>query len=153
MSQQPVIMVQVNEPQWMQDVLNCACQSAESCGGRIILIVMERVEHISDVGSNVGHLQFDEQERRMLQTYANTVAARGIGCDVELYQYWDMFGGIAEAAREMGATVVFAKLPRSRIPFWSASRFEVLRQHMAHAGQQLLDRGQNGTSGGDGGRD
>jgi hypothetical protein len=143
MSQQAIIMVQINEPQWMQEVLSTACTVAQECGGRIILVKMVRVAHESHLGNDHGPLQLDEQEQQLLQAYANAIAACGIECTLEFYRCWDLYGAIADAAREMGATVVFANHPRSRIPFWSASRFEVLRQHMAHSGQQLFDRVEN----------
>jgi hypothetical protein len=54
-----------------------------------------------------------------------------------MYQYCDLFSAIEEAASEFGATIVFARLPQSRIPFWSSSRFEVLRQHLEHKRQTL----------------
>jgi hypothetical protein len=149
MNNQLVIMVQVNEPKWMQSALNSAGALAHKSGGRVVLVKMVRVQHLSELSRPLACSQLDSQEQRALHAYAATLVDSGIECDLEIFHYWDMFGAIAEAARELGAKIVFAKLPPSKIPFWAASRFEVLRQHMAHCGQQLLDGAQNEEGAGD----
>jgi hypothetical protein len=140
MSEQPVIMVQIDDPQWTWQVLQSACSLARSCGGRIVLVKMVHVEHALYLGTSFGYLQLDERDTHSMQAYAAMVANHGLACDVKLFQYWDRFGAIRDAADAMGAAVVFAKPPHSMIPFWSDARFAVLRQHLAQQHLALYDR-------------
>lgn len=140
MNEQPVIMVQIDDPQWTWQVLHSACSLARKCSGRIVLVRMVRVEHLMYLGTSFGYLQLDGEDRGALQAYADTVADYGLACDVKFFQYCDRFGAIEDAADLMGASVVFAKPPRSLIPFWSDARFEVLRQHLAQHHLALYDK-------------
>jgi hypothetical protein len=139
MNEQLVIMVQIEDPQWTWQVLHSACALAHSCGGRIVLVKMVHVEHALYLGTTFGYLQLDERDTHIMQEYAATVADFGLACDVKLFQYWDRFGAIKDAADAMGAAVVFAKPPHSMIPFWSDARFAVLRQHLAQQHLALYD--------------
>jgi hypothetical protein len=63
----------------------------------------------------------------------------GVDCDIKIYQYWDLLRSINDAAGWLGASTVFARLPRSRF-FWNEARWEVLRQHLAHQSAELYDQ-------------
>jgi len=140
MQEQAAVLVLVGERQWTWDVLHNACVVARQRGGRVVLMQMVRVQHIAHLGAVVGCAPPDEYDLADLQAYADTAADYGLDYDVQTYQYYDAFGAIAEASSQAGASVVFARLPASIIPFWSECRFEVLRQRLAHQGIELHDR-------------
>jgi hypothetical protein len=131
MESQPVIMVQVAEPEWTWEVLHAACKLARSCGGGIELVHMVRAEHLSYLGSELGYLNLEEKDRHLLQTYADTVEDYGLACKLTMYQYCTMYEAIVGAADLVAADIVFAKLPKSRIPFWSDCQFEMLRVRLS----------------------
>ncbi len=140
MNEQPVIMVQINDPQWTWEVLHSACALARACDGRVSLVKMVRGRHDTYPSAKLGLLQLDEQDRHMLQAYADTVTDYGVACDIKFYPCCDLFGAIAGAADQVGAETVFAKLPHSMIPFWADARFEVLRQHLSHQRLALYNK-------------
>jgi hypothetical protein len=140
MNEQPVIMVQLDEPQWTWEVLDSACALAHSSSGRMVLVKMVQVKRFLYLGTKMGYLELEKQERQRLQAYTDWVANNGVPCAVEFFQYWDRFGAIADAASQMGASTVFARLPRSIIPFWSDARFEVLRQRLAQHDLALFNK-------------
>lgn len=139
MKSQPVIMVQVAEPEWTWEVLHAACKLARSCGGVIELVHMIRAEHISYLGSELGYLNLDEKDRHLLQIYADTVEDYGLTCGVTMYQYCSMYEAIVGASDLVAANVVFAKLPKSKIPFWSDCQFEMLRVRLARQDIDLFN--------------
>ena len=140
MHKQPVIMVQVDDQQWTQDVLHSACALARTQAGRIVLVQMVRVQHIAHLGTQFGNLGLEERQLHTLQECADTVADYGLDCELELFQYVDIYEATMEAAMQLGAKVVFARRPRSIIPFWAEARFEMLRQQLAHYHLELHDQ-------------
>jgi hypothetical protein len=131
MHEQPVIMVQVAEPSWTCDVLYAACKLARACSGTIELVLMVRAKHLSYLGSELGYLELNEEAEQSLQAYADTAEDYGITCGVTLYQYCTLYEAIVGAADLVRADVVFAKLPKSIIPFWSDCQFELLRVRLS----------------------
>lgn len=127
MDKRPVIMVQVDELQWTADVLHAACRLARSCEGEIALVDLVRVRRILYLGTEFGFMDLSDDDKRRLQAYVDTVEDYGLPYTVTLYQHCGLYDGIAGAAELVGAGVVFARLPKSAIPFWSDCQFELLR--------------------------
>ena len=140
MQEQPVILVQVSDPQWTWTALQSACALARRQGGRIVLLQMVRVQHIAHLGAALDSAPLTPQAGCDLQAYAAAAADSGVPCEVQAYQYYDLFGALCEAAAQMGAVAVFAKLPSSAIPFWSECRLELLRYRLARSGADLYDQ-------------
>jgi hypothetical protein len=138
MEDQPIIMVQIADATWTSEVVHSACALARSCSGRIALVQMIRVKHFAYLGTELGYFNYGEQDACNLQAYADTVEDYGVACDVQLYQYWNLFGAIVDAVELVGASVVFAKLPASIIPLWSDCEFELLRRRLARQHCELV---------------
>lgn len=139
MENQPVIMVQVAEPEWTLNVLHAACKLARSCGGTVEFVHMTCARHLSYLGSEMGYLDLDEKDKNLLQVYVDTVEDYGLTCGVTIYQYCTMYEAIIGAADQLAANVVFAKLPKSMIPFWSDCQFELLRVRLARQHVELFN--------------
>ena len=139
MNEQPVVMVQVADPEWTWAALQAACTLARNCGGCVALLHTVCVKHPSYLGTEMGYLDLGDQDVRSLRAYADMVASYGLGCDVTIFQAYSRFGCIAEAAEQVGAWYIYAKPPASRIPFWSASQFELLRVQLSRHNCELLD--------------
>ena len=140
MQEQPVILVQVSDPQWTWTALQSACALARRQGGRIVLLQMVRMQHIAHLGAALDSAPLTPQAICDLQAYAAAAADSGVPCEAQAYQYYDLFGALCEAAAQMGAVAVFAKLPSSALPFWSECRLELLRS--AGAGGQVGEQGE-----------
>ncbi len=139
MENQPVIMVQVAEAEWTWNVLHAACKLARSCGGTIEFVHMVCAKHLSYLGSEMGYLNLDEKAKNLLEIYTDTVEDYGLACGVTTYQYCTMYEAIIGAADLLAADVVFAKLPKSIIPFWSDCQFELLRVRLARQHVELFN--------------
>ena len=138
MENQPVIMVQVAEPKWTWDVLHAACKLARSCGGTVHLVHMVCVKHLCYLGTELGYLNLSDSDQHMLKAYVDTIDDYGLDCGLTVYQYSTMYEAIAGAAEQVGADIVFAKLPKSMIPLWSDCQFELLRVRMARQRVELF---------------
>jgi hypothetical protein len=138
MENQPVIMVQVADPAWTWDVLHAACKLARACGGVIELVHMVHARHLSYLGSELGYLELSSEDQQSLQVYADTAEDYGVTCGVTLYQYCTLYEAIVGAADMVAADIVFAKLPKSMIPFWSDCQFELLRVRLSRQHIELF---------------
>jgi hypothetical protein len=138
MENQPVIMVQVADPTWTWDVLHAACKLARASGGVVELVHMVHTQHLSYLGSELGYLELSNKDQQSLQVYADTVEDYGVTCGVKLYQYCTLYEAIVGAADMVAADIVFAKLPKSTIPFWSDCQFELLRVRLSRQHIELF---------------
>ena len=62
----------------------------------------------------------------------------GLPCGLTVYQYCSMYEAIIGAADQVAADIVFAKLPKSMIPFWSDCQFELLRVRLSRQHVELF---------------
>ena len=139
MVHRPVIMVQVDEPQWTAGVLHAACRLARACGGAVALVPLVRVRRLLYLGTEFGNLDLSDEDMRRLEACIDTVEDYGLPYSVTPYQHCGLYDGIADAADLVGAGIVFARLPHSAIPFWSGCRFELLRMRLARRRVELFD--------------
>jgi len=138
MENQPVIMVQVAEQEWTWDVLHAACKLARSCNGTVHLVHMVRVEHLLYLGTELGYLNLGDSDQRVLKAYVDTIDDYGLPCGLTVYQYCSMYEAIAGAAEQVAADIVFAKLPKSKIPLWNDCQFELLRVRLSRQHVELF---------------
>jgi len=135
----PVIMVQVDAPQWTADVLHAACRLARTCGGEVALVRLVRVRRLLYLGTEFGNLDLSDDDKRHLEACVDTVEDYGLPYSVTLYQHCDLCAAIADTAELVGAGVVFARLPHSSIPLWSDCQFELLRMRLSRRHVELLN--------------
>lgn len=138
MEDRPVIMVQVEDPQWTADVLHDACRLARNCGGEIALVHMVRVRSLLYLGTDFGYLDLSDEDKQRLAGYVETAEDYGLPHSVTLYQYSDLYEGIVDAVELVGACIAFGRLPKSTIPFWRECRFELLRNRLLHQHVELF---------------
>jgi len=141
MKDQPVIMVQVAEPQWTWDVLHAACKLARSCDGTVHLAHMVWAKHLCYLGTELGYLNLSDSDQHVLKAYVDTIEDYGLACGLTVYQYCSMYEAIAGAAEQVAADIVFARLPKSKIPFWSDCQFELLRVRLSRQRVELFRDG------------
>lgn len=125
--EQPVIMVQIADPVWTGEAIHSACMVARTCRGRLALVQMVRVQYLAYLGSELGYMGADEGDEDLVEACVAVAEEYNVPCIVHLYQYTSLPGAIAGAAAFVGARVVFANLPRQRIPFMRTLKLEALR--------------------------
>jgi hypothetical protein len=138
MQTEPVIMVQVADPEWTCRALDGACALARDCGGRIALVHTVQVKHLAYLGSAMGYMDFYEEDERRLQSYCDLIAASGIDCSVTLYQACNPLWAVVDIVELVDATYVYAKPQASLVPLWSACEFELLRVRLARQNCELV---------------
>lgn len=138
MNEQPVVMVQVADPEWTWTALHAACALAQKANGSIALVQTVSVKHPAYLGTAMGYLELKEHDLRNLRAYAGTVAGYGLHCDVMVFQAYSQMGCIVEAAERVGAWYVYAKPHGSRIPLWNACQLELLRMRLSRQNCELL---------------
>ena len=138
MENQPVIMVQVAEPEWTWDVLHAACKLARSCGGTVHLVHMVCAKHLAYLGTELGYINLNDGDQHVLRGYVDTIDDYGLPCRLTVYQYCSMYEAIAGAAEQVAADIVFARPPKSKIPFWSDCQFELLRVRLSRQQVELF---------------
>lgn len=119
MNAQPVIMVQVADPDWTLEAVHCACRTARQASMQIILMQMIPVQFTQWLGTEAGYVNFSHQERVRFAGYKNTIEDYGLDVDFRLFQYSTWVEGTTQAAAYASATIVFAKQPTSRLSFWA----------------------------------
>jgi hypothetical protein len=111
-------MVQVGTPKWTLAALHLACAVAHTNGYPLVLVKMVPVSHVGWLGTELGYQNFTESDRRLLRVYAETAEAYGVVPSAELYQYTILSDAIVDSAAYFDARIIFATLPRYKLPFW-----------------------------------
>ncbi len=121
------VMVQVAEPKWTLAALHLACAVARTNGYALVLVKMVPVSHVGWLGTELGYQNLTEADHRLLRDYAATAEAYGVVPSAELFQYAILSDAIVDAAAYFDARIIFATLPRYRLPLWR--RFLLWRLH------------------------
>jgi len=116
---QSVIMVQISNRAWTLAALHSACVLARKMSAKVALVEMIPVQHVSWLGTDLGYMNFTDAMRADFVEYQAVVEDYGIECTPVLFQYDSFADAVAQAAEYVGAKMVFAHIPDSRIPFWT----------------------------------
>ncbi len=135
----PIIMVQIADRPWTQDVLHRACALAREMNAGIALVKMVAVQHLSWLGTEFGSMNFTDQDRAEIRDYEATVEDYGVPCSFHIFQYATLIEAISEAADHVNARLVFAALPTSIIPYWPQFQRRRLARHLSRHGRELFD--------------
>ena len=146
METQPVIMVQIADRAWTQAALQSACKLALSLQAPIALVQMVPVQHPLFLGNQLGYLAVAPEDLRLLNDLEVAFANMGIESSLHLFQYVTLTGGIADAADLVAASIVFATLPLSLIPWWRSLQLEVMRWRLAQRGRWLISEPARGLA-------
>ncbi|MEO8613009.1 MAG: hypothetical protein ABI690_34265 [Chloroflexota bacterium] len=112
------IMVQVANKSWTMEALHLACAMARGGETSITLVRFMEVGHPSYLGTDMGKIAPNPQEHQELRDYQETAEDYGIELDVYSIQCLSVLDVVAQAANELEADVVFARIPASTLPYW-----------------------------------
>jgi hypothetical protein len=127
------IMVQVANKSWTMEALHLACAMARSGETSISLVRFMEVGHPSYLGTSMGSIAPTAQQYQELKDYQETSEDYGVELDVCSIQCLSALDVVAQAADELQADVVFARVPESSIPYWR--KFQVWNLERSLKGQ------------------
>ncbi len=131
------ILVQMTNQSWTLQALHLACALARNNGARIILLRLMPVQHLSYLGTEFGSTPLSRQEYTAWLKYVATAEYYGVEMVRQSMQCWSELDAIADAADYVDAQVVFASIPRSRIPYMDRLQHWRLQRRLVKANRQL----------------
>jgi hypothetical protein len=140
MDAQAVIMVQIDGHGWTSSVLHYACSEARQRSARIALVKMIPAQYHNAVLTDLGFLNFSDQDRDELAGYQRTIAEYGVEYSTHCYYYATLRSAIALAAEKVNAQLIFATIPKSRIPFWRRLQLQRLRRYFSRQQRELKEQ-------------
>jgi hypothetical protein len=133
------IIVTLGEPKWTLNAMHLACALARNTARDVLLLRMNPVTHPSYLGADVAPLNITSSERALIRDYAHTAEDYGVSVSLALVNYVDFVPGLAQAAENANADVIFATLPGSRIPYLRRMRLWNLRRQLKPRALYTLD--------------
>lgn len=125
------ILLQMSDAAWTQRVLHLACAMARTQGGEIVLVRFINVPHPSYLGTAFGNVPPTGDECQMLNECTVTAEDYGVVLSVRTMQCINTLDALVDAAEQLDADVVFAKLPQNRFPYQQAFQRWNLRRRLA----------------------
>ncbi len=139
MNTNTMIMVQIADQKWTMDALHRACRLGRTMPSHIALVKMIPVQYPGWLGTELGNRNFTEQDQREIINCEATLQDYHIEFSLTVFQYLEIDEAILQAANMLNASIVFATLPHSFIPFWRNLRLEVLRRRLGRNQHRLID--------------
>lgn len=139
------IMVQVADKKWTTEALHLACAMARNSNMSITLVRFMEVGHPGYLGTDMGYIAPTTQEYKDLQEYTATAEDYGVELDMSSIQCLSPLDVVAQAAEELAAEVVFARVPETSIPYWRKFQLWNLKRELKGQHCQLftLDQPEN----------
>lgn len=141
-----VIMVQIADGEWTMDALHRACRLGHTMPTHIALVKMIPVQHTSWLGTELGNRNYTERDLRDLINYEATIEDYGIEFSSTIFQYSELDEAILQAADTLNASIVFATLPKSVIPYWRNLQLHHLRRRLWRNQRMLVENLTSPTS-------
>lgn len=139
MAEKPTIMVQIADRAWTLDAVHAACRMGRRSPAVIALISMIPVQHTGWLGTEWGYMDFSKAAKHDLEDYQDTVLDYGLNYRMVQGQYVDFVDGLADAAEQLNAQIVFARFPNTLIPAWRRLQMWLLRCRFSKQQRQLIE--------------
>ncbi len=131
------LMIIVGDRAWTLAALHLACAMSRRGETEVLLLKMIPVRHPALLGTEAGFLNFGAEEVLALEEMVATAEDYSVAVNVHLFQYANYWPGIVDAAAQLGATAVIARIPPSTFPYWQAFHRWWLRHRLTRQ-QQLF---------------
>jgi hypothetical protein len=125
-----VIMVQIADREWTMDALHRACRLGHTMPTHIALVKMVPVQHVGWLGTELGNRNFSERGQQEIAGYEAIIEDYSIEYSSSVFQYSELDEAILQAADVLNASIVFATLPKSIIPYWRNLQLHHLRRRL-----------------------
>ncbi len=133
----PRLMIIVGDRAWTLAALHLACAMSRRGETEVLLLKMIPVRHPALLGTEAGFLDFGAEDAAALEEMVATAEDYGVSVNVHLFQYTNYWPGIVDAAAQVQATAVIARIPPPTFSYWQKYRRWWLRRRLARQ-QQLF---------------
>jgi hypothetical protein len=132
------ILVQVAEEKWTMEAMHLACALAHSTKAQVALLRLVQVRHPGYLGTYFGNRPPDKAEYQRLKEY--TATAEDYGAELTIYwmQCLSSLDALVEAADNLDATIVFACVIPTRLPFWRTFQVWNMKRRLMTNHRQLF---------------
>lgn len=122
------VMVQMSDERWTKEAVHLACALARKLNGRVVLLRLSPAIHPGLLGWGITPPSADEQRR--VTEYAEIAEDYGLEFCVQPMQFVSLDEALAQTVELLQATVLFANIPLSNIPFWRHFRLWNLKRQL-----------------------
>jgi hypothetical protein len=133
------ILVITGEHNWTQRALHLAGAMARESGAAVVILKMIRAAHLEYLGAGIRESLLSYAEFDALRSYVALVESYGAPAAVEYFEYVDYSGGVACAAEQLSAQIVFAPAPTGFMALFDPLRLWWLRRSLTCSLYSLCD--------------
>jgi hypothetical protein len=112
------VLVQIADVKWTIQALHLACAVARHDGMSVVLLRLIRVTTPSLLGSALNVPPLTDAEESAIMEYMRVAEAYGVEIELQPMHYESLSDAVAQAARELKAGAIFARLPRLGGRWW-----------------------------------
>jgi len=131
------VLVQMADQAWTAEAMNLACAMVRIEGGRVILLQLIYTPHPGWLGTDYQGIGMGIAQWDALKSYKATAEQFGVELIVQPMQYNTLADALVQAAAEVGAVAVFARLPKSRVARWRRLQMFWLEHQLQSQRRQL----------------
>lgn len=131
------ILVQISASRWTLQAVHLACSLARNNDARVILLRLIPVYHPGYLGTEFVDSAMTPQEYKDITTYSATAEDYGVMMTIQPMQYLTALDAVVNAAEQVKADIVFARVPASRISYWHKFQIWNLQRRLVPARRQL----------------
>ncbi len=135
------ILVQMSEKCWTMEAMHLSSALARSIDGKIVLLRLVLANNPGLLGWGISSPT--AQENRLIEEYAMIAEDYDVEFWVQPMQYVTQIDALVQAVEILGASVLFADIPQSRVPYWRQLRLWSLRHQLDDCRLYILDKEEN----------
>jgi len=131
------ILVQVADPEWTMQAVHLACAMARNTHSPLVLLHLMEVRNPYLLGAEIGVMPPSRSQLEAIGEYSMIAEDYGLELTVRPMSFISLADALVQAAEHTHASVVFAPVPQSRLPFWRKLHLLNLRRQLTAQGCQL----------------
>ncbi len=131
------IMVQAAKKRWTLQAMHLACAMARNTHAKVVLLHLLPVNNVLLLGSPLGMEPTTMEERQAVKEYTSVAEDYGVELELIPFQYESLVDAVAQAAEEVDASVVFARLPEGGFQLWRRYQAWSLQRQLQSQKRQL----------------
>lgn len=111
------ILVQMADTKWTTQAVHLACALARDTHKQVIMLRLNRVEHISYLGSELADMPLTHLEYAQMQIYLGIAEAYEVKMDWTQIQCYAPMDALIEAVAYLGAAAAFVRVSQAPLRF------------------------------------
>lgn len=131
------IMVQMSDQQWTMKAIHLGSALAHNNDASIVLLHLVLASNPGLVDWGVP--ETNAQEEKQIQDYAAVAKDYDVAFRVQQMEYISLPDALIQAVRRLNASIIFAHIPSSHIPFWQQFQEWNVRRQLGDCRLYTLD--------------